>query len=147
MHGINGLHAAEVVVLDSHSEEGSAYQLSVQFLIVTKDVMETLLKEENVMSNVVQVSYLKIATKIPSCVLKCMLLEKPQWSSWSYWSTCSKSCGGGIQNRRRKCIPSNCPYPDPKYRKCYGPEYEERKCNEKCCPGWDHIVTNILLHC
>lgn len=73
-----------------------------------------------------------------------MLLENPQWSSWTYWSDCSKSCGGGIQYRRRRCIPSSCPYSDPKYNKCYGSEYEERKCNEKCCPGWTNITSTVV---
>jgi len=65
-----------------------------------------------------------------------VLLEKPYWSSWTYWSTCSRSCSGGITFRRRKCVSSKCPYSNPEYNKCYGPEYEEGKCNEQCCPGW-----------
>ena len=59
---MNGLCAVEVVVLDNHSEKENVYQLSVQFLI-TRNVMEALLKEETVMSNVVQVSYLKLPLK------------------------------------------------------------------------------------
>ena len=48
---------------------------------------------------------------------------------------CSKKCGGGISYRKRKCIPSKCAYSDPKYNKCYGSDYEEKKCNDQCCPG------------
>ena len=70
--------------------------------------------------------------------------EKPYWGSWGQWSHCSKSCGGGIQYKRRKCFPSNCPYSDPKYNKCYGSEYEERKCNDKCCPGWTIVTSTVV---
>ena len=48
---------------------------------------------------------------------------------------CNKKCGGGISYRKRKCIPSKCPYSDPRYNKCDGNDYEEKKCNEQCCPG------------
>ena len=48
---------------------------------------------------------------------------------------CSKKCGGGISYRKRKCIPSKCPYSDSRYNKCDGNDYEEKKCNEQCCPG------------
>ena len=48
---------------------------------------------------------------------------------------CSKKCGGGISYRKRKCVPSKCPYSDPQHNKCYGNDYEEKKCNENCCPG------------
>ena len=50
---------------------------------------------------------------------------------------CSKKCGGGISYRKRKCIPSKCP--DPYYKKCDGNDYEEKKCNELCCPGLSAI--------
>ena len=100
------------------------------------------MKKGNVTNNAVQVSHYKWLAN--SCLFDMiLLLEKPRLSSWTYWSDCSKSCGGGIQYRKRKCIPSSCPYPDPKNNKCYGLEYEERKCNEKCCPGWT-IVTNTI---
>ena len=59
---MNGLHAAEVVVLDNHSEKGGVYQLNVQFLI-SKSVMEILLKEKNVMRDVVQVCHLTLPLK------------------------------------------------------------------------------------
>ncbi|XP_065909530.1 SCO-spondin-like isoform X2 [Dysidea avara] len=64
--------------------------------------------------------------------------EKPYWGGWQEWSVCSKKCGGGISYRKRKCIPSKCPYADPSHNKCYGSDYEEKKCNEKCCPEKPH---------
>ena len=60
---MSGLRAAEVVVLDDHSEKESVYQLSVQ-TIITEGVMEILMKKENVMSNVVQV---RIDTHVYKC--------------------------------------------------------------------------------
>ena len=60
---------------------------------------------------------------------------------------CSKKCGGGISYRKRKCIPSKCPYSDPKYNKCYGSDYEEKKCNNQCCPGLLHYSMSLnLIH-
>ena len=59
---------------------------------------------------------------------------------------CSKKCGGGVSYRKRKCIPSKCPYADPAHNKCDGSDYEEKKCNEKCCPGMSikHAVQCII---
>ena len=59
---------------------------------------------------------------------------------------CSKKCGGGISYRKRKCLPSKCPYSDPRYNKCDGNDYEEKKCNDQCCPGmYTTFSTQIFL--
>ena len=76
-----------------------------------------------------------------SCLMHLFLTEKPYWGAWKEWTVCSKKCGGGISYRKRACIPSKCPYADPRYNKCDGNDYEEKKCNEKCCPGVLHLAT------
>ena len=61
---------------------------------------------------------------------------------------CSKKCGGGISYRKRKCIPSKCPYADPLYNKCDGTDYQEKKCNEHCCPGMLHyLILHMIPYC
>lgn len=53
------------------------------------------------------------------------------WSVWSEWSTCSLTCGGGLQDRIRSC--SN---PVPQYGgdNCTGNMTEASKCNDFECP-------------
>ncbi|XP_061667105.1 thrombospondin-2-like [Syngnathoides biaculeatus] len=53
------------------------------------------------------------------------------WTSWSEWSTCSKSCGGGLLMRERKC--SN---PAPQYggKLCVGEISDYEACNKQPCP-------------
>ena len=65
--------------------------------------------------------------------------EPPYWGDWQEWSKCSKKCGGGISYRKRRCYQSKCP--DPYQKKCIGYGYEEKKCNEQCCPGM--LITHI----
>lgn len=54
------------------------------------------------------------------------------WARWQSWSVCTKSCGGGTQDRTRAC--SN---PPPAYggRDCRGKNKEVRSCNNVPCPG------------
>lgn len=66
------------------------------------------------------------------------ITEPPYWGDWQDWSQCSKKCGGGISYRRRRCYQSKCP--DPYQKKCTGTGYEEKKCNEQCCPGILQII-------
>ena len=33
----------------------------------------------------------------------CLSTEHGNWSEWSVWTYCSKSCGGGLNIRYRKC--------------------------------------------
>ncbi len=47
------------------------------------------------------------------------------WSSWSAWSVCSASCGGGRQQRTRRCVNGN---------NCVGRSTEFRDCNSQLCP-------------
>ena len=53
-------------------------------------------------------------------------------SSWSVFSSCSVSCGGGLQTYQRRCCRFwflwSCVW------RTYG-EYKDVKCNTRCCPG------------
>jgi len=46
-------------------------------------------------------------------------------SEWSSWSECSKTCGGGVQSRRRLCSGGI---------DCSGPSSRYRQCNRQACP-------------
>ncbi|XP_030045205.1 A disintegrin and metalloproteinase with thrombospondin motifs 14-like, partial [Microcaecilia unicolor] len=54
------------------------------------------------------------------------------WSTWSRFSSCSRTCGGGVRSRSRQC--SN---PPPVYggRECPGASYEYQVCNSEECRG------------
>uniref|UniRef100_A0A3B1JR20 Uncharacterized protein n=1 Tax=Astyanax mexicanus TaxID=7994 RepID=A0A3B1JR20_ASTMX len=67
----------------------------------------------------------------------CFLKDCPvdgRWLSWSSWGSCSKTCGGGSQQRQRVC---EGPFfgGEP----CVGDKAELRRCNEKRCPGTKQI--------
>ncbi|XP_061675917.1 adhesion G protein-coupled receptor B1-like [Syngnathoides biaculeatus] len=51
------------------------------------------------------------------------------WQPWSLWSACSKSCGGGVQQRSRICF-------GPFFggHSCHGEREKARHCHEKRCP-------------
>uniref|UniRef100_A0A3B5MS61 Adhesion G protein-coupled receptor B1b n=1 Tax=Xiphophorus couchianus TaxID=32473 RepID=A0A3B5MS61_9TELE len=62
----------------------------------------------------------------------CFLKDCPvngTWHPWSSWGSCSKTCGGGIQQRQRVC---EGPFfgGEP----CPGDTREQKRCNEKRCP-------------
>uniref|UniRef100_A0A9J7ZKL2 Adhesion G protein-coupled receptor B1a n=2 Tax=Cyprinus carpio TaxID=7962 RepID=A0A9J7ZKL2_CYPCA len=62
----------------------------------------------------------------------CFLQECPvdgQWQLWSSWDGCTKTCGGGSQQRQRVCY-------GPFFggEQCPGDREEVRRCNEKRCP-------------
>lgn len=58
-----------------------------------------------------------------------------QWSSWSEWSTCSRSCGGGVTSREREC---NKPFPQYGGKQCEGVANVSMLCNDQECPYGRH---------
>ncbi|XP_072484791.1 A disintegrin and metalloproteinase with thrombospondin motifs 14 isoform X1 [Notamacropus eugenii] len=54
------------------------------------------------------------------------------WSSWTKFSSCSRTCGGGVRSRSRSCT-----NPPPAYggRQCPGSMYEYQICNMEECGG------------
>ncbi|KAF5895199.1 brain-specific angiogenesis inhibitor 1-like, partial [Clarias magur] len=62
----------------------------------------------------------------------CFLRDCPvdgRWLSWSSWTSCSKTCGGGSQQRQRVCEG-----PFFSGEPCIGDKADLRRCNEKRCP-------------
>ncbi|XP_072304148.1 adhesion G protein-coupled receptor B1-like isoform X2 [Eucyclogobius newberryi] len=62
----------------------------------------------------------------------CFLKECPvdgRWHAWTTWGSCSKTCGGGVQQRQRVC---EGPFFDGE--PCNGDNREQKRCNEKRCP-------------
>lgn len=55
---------------------------------------------------------------------------KNEWATWSLWSVCSRSCGGGASVRTRTCITRN-PVGGP----CAGDPRQYKICNTKDCPA------------
>ncbi|XP_077596400.1 A disintegrin and metalloproteinase with thrombospondin motifs 2-like [Stigmatopora nigra] len=65
-----------------------------------------------------------------------LLRQDGGWSPWSNYTSCSRTCGGGIQIRSRKC---NNPPPANGGRTCFGNSFEFQLCNQqhKCPPMTD----------
>ncbi|XP_029005418.1 SCO-spondin [Betta splendens] len=53
------------------------------------------------------------------------------WSQWSSWTQCTKSCGGGVQSRRREC---DSPSPEWEGAYCEGLGFQVMSCNTNHCP-------------
>lgn len=53
-----------------------------------------------------------------------------KYSYWMAWSKCTKSCGGGTQERSRTCTP-----PLRGGSPCQGDKVQKRKCNTDSCPS------------
>ncbi|XP_036397842.1 adhesion G protein-coupled receptor B2-like isoform X1 [Megalops cyprinoides] len=51
-----------------------------------------------------------------------------QWLDWSPWSRCSSTCGGGVQQRQRRCRVSVHGWAE-----CRGTHAETRQCNTQDC--------------
>ncbi|XP_052789386.1 fibrinogen alpha-2 chain-like isoform X2 [Mya arenaria] len=73
-------------------------------------------------------------TETEECVIRKFCPSNGQWALWSTWSTCSVSCGDGVETRNRSC--SN-PTPANGGKVCPGPDIETNRCNLKHCMGYD----------
>lgn len=54
------------------------------------------------------------------------------WSPWSGWGICSRTCNGGQMRRYRTC---DNPPPSNGGRACGGPDSQIQRCNTDVCPG------------
>ncbi|NXO81113.1 PPN protein, partial [Sitta europaea] len=52
------------------------------------------------------------------------------WGSWGEWSKCSRSCGGGVSSRQRRCYSQRTEGPS----SCVGPARSYQSCNIQNCP-------------
>ena len=52
------------------------------------------------------------------------------WESWTRWSGCSATCGGGYRSRTRQC---NSPPPANGGSYCSGSPHDIDSCNTVCC--------------
>ncbi|XP_040567740.2 LOW QUALITY PROTEIN: SCO-spondin-like [Lepeophtheirus salmonis] len=62
---------------------------------------------------------------------ECNVNACPSWTSWSNWSVCSASCGGGTRIRNRECS-LNARNKAP----CIGDAVQREECNNIFCPSW-----------
>ncbi|XP_052285147.1 SCO-spondin-like isoform X5 [Dreissena polymorpha] len=60
-----------------------------------------------------------------------------RWSTWSAFTTCSKTCGGGQRTKTRQCILNQNVQPE---RNCTGLSFISEECNTNVCP-----VDGVLL--
>ncbi|NWI47327.1 PPN protein, partial [Picathartes gymnocephalus] len=52
------------------------------------------------------------------------------WGSWGEWGKCSRSCGGGVSFRQRRCYSQRTEGPST----CVGPTRSYQSCNVQNCP-------------
>lgn len=81
----------------------------------------------------VQLTNLNLVSCFCYSVISCWLFTGDGgWSPWNKWTGCTKSCGGGVQSRRRYC---DSPTPEGEGNYCEGLGTEVISCNTDHCPG------------
>ena len=61
-----------------------------------------------------------------------------EYSQWSPWSSCTRTCAGGTQQRSRSCRGrGGC--------RRRGPYTQSRKCNTQSCPG-EYLLLQTVRH-
>ncbi|KAF6740009.1 A disintegrin and metalloproteinase with thrombospondin motifs 2 [Oryzias melastigma] len=59
-----------------------------------------------------------------------LLRQDGAWGPWSAFDSCSRTCGGGVRFRTRRC---DNPLPANGGRTCFGNSYEFQLCNQEAC--------------
>ncbi|KAL9849555.1 papilin isoform 1-T1 [Geothlypis trichas] len=73
---------------------------------------------------------LMLATTSPSAFSGSRMKRQVDvWGSWGEWSKCSRSCGGGVSFRQRRCYSQRTEGPS----SCVGPTRSYRSCNVQNC--------------
>ncbi|KFP79965.1 ADAMTS-like 2, partial [Acanthisitta chloris] len=58
------------------------------------------------------------------------------WGEWSSWSTCSRSCGGGVMSRERHCLRQRLQMPQgTNSTMCVGQAKHYQLCQQQPCPA------------
>ncbi|KFO88410.1 ADAMTS-like 2, partial [Buceros rhinoceros silvestris] len=58
------------------------------------------------------------------------------WGEWSSWSTCSRSCGGGVMSRERHCLRQRLQTPQgTNSTMCVGQAKHYQLCQQQLCPA------------
>ncbi|NXC94145.1 ATL2 protein, partial [Certhia familiaris] len=58
------------------------------------------------------------------------------WGEWSSWSTCSRSCGGGVMSRERHCLQQRLQMPQgTNSTMCVGQAKRYQLCQQQPCPA------------
>ena len=71
----------------------------------------------------------------------CIFLVDGNYTTWSTWTTCTVTCGGGTQTRDRSCTN---PAPKNGGNACVGAANENQACNTQNCPSWYFL--NFQMH-
>lgn len=79
----------------------------------------------------------------PSWVSICSI-RNAWWSSWSGWSSCSRSCGWWTQYRTRSC---NSPTASCGWSSCSGVSYQQQSCNTHSCHASSGSIRTGVVWC
>uniref|UniRef100_A0A3Q3IJ02 Uncharacterized protein n=1 Tax=Monopterus albus TaxID=43700 RepID=A0A3Q3IJ02_MONAL len=60
----------------------------------------------------------------------CTVTVAGGWTTWTEWSLCSESCGGGLTSRQRECLN---PAPQNGGKRCAGDAVDYESCDKSAC--------------